>query len=35
MRNDNYYAEHLSFWLDVKIVFKTIKTVLFRENINH
>ena len=35
MINDNYYAEHLSFWLDVKIVFKTIKTVLFRENINH
>ena len=35
MRNDNYYAENLSFWLDVKIVFKTIKTVLFRENINH
>ena len=35
MKNDNYYAEHLSFWLDVKIVFKTIKTVLFRENINH
>ena len=35
MRNDNYYAEHLSFWLDVKSVFKTIKTVLFRENINH
>ena len=35
MINDNYYAEHLTFWLDVKIVFKTIKTVLFRENINH
>lgn len=35
MKNDNYYAEHLSFWMDVKIVFKTIKTVLFRENINH
>lgn len=35
MRNDNYYAEHLSFLMDVKIVFKTIKTVLFRENINH
>ena len=35
MKNDNYYAEHLTFWLDVKIVFKTIKTVLFRENINH
>ena len=35
MKNDNYYAEHLTFGLDVKIVFKTIKTVLFRENINH
>ena len=35
MKNDNYYAENLSFWMDVKIVFKTIKTVLFRENINH
>ena len=35
MKNDTYYAEHLTFSLDVKIVFKTIKTVLFRENINH
>lgn len=35
MKNDNYYANHLTFWMDVKIVFKTIKTVLFRENINH
>lgn len=35
MKNDNYYAEHLSFWMDVKIMFKTIKTVLFRENVNH
>lgn len=35
MRNDNYYAEHLTFRMDVKIVFKTIKTVLFRENVNH
>ena len=35
MKNDNYYAENLSFWMDVKIVFKTIKTVLCRENINH
>lgn len=35
MKNDNYYAEHLSFWMDVRIVFKTIKTVLFRENVNH
>ena len=35
MNNDDYYAKHLTFVMDVKIVFKTIKTVLFRENINH
>lgn len=35
MKNDNYYAEHLSLGMDVKIILKTIKTVLFRENINH
>lgn len=34
LKNDVYYAEHISFWLDVKIFLKTIKTVLFRENIN-
>lgn len=34
LKNDVYYAEHISFWLDVKIFFKTIKTVLSRENIN-
>lgn len=34
LKNDVYYAEHISFWLDVRIFFKTIKTVLFRENIN-
>lgn len=34
LKNDVYYAEHISFLLDVKIFFKTIKTVLFRENIN-
>lgn len=34
LKNDVYYAEHISFWLDVKIFIKTIKTVLFRENIN-
>lgn len=31
---DAYYAEHISFIMDVKIIFKTIKSVLFRENIN-
>ena len=35
MKNDDYYAKNLSFAMDVKIIFKTIKTVLFRENINH
>lgn len=35
MKNDDYYAKHLTFVIDLKIVFKTIKTVLFRENINH
>lgn len=34
LKNDVYYAEHISFWLDVKIFFKTIKTVLLRENVN-
>lgn len=32
--NDVYYAKNISFALDVKIVMKTIKTVLFRENVN-
>lgn len=31
---DAYYAENLSFMMDVKIIFKTVKSVLFRENIN-
>ena len=31
---DAYYAENLSFMLDVKIIIKTIKSVLCRENIN-
>mgnify|MGYP002544391339 FL=1 len=33
IRNDVYYVQHVSFWFDVKIILKTIKTVLFRENI--
>lgn len=32
--NDIYYAKNESFSLDVKIIFRTIRTVLFRENIN-
>lgn len=35
MKNDDYYAKNLTFIMDVKIVFKTIWTVLARENINH
>lgn len=31
---DGYYADNISFMMDVKIIFKTIKSVLFRENIN-
>lgn len=34
IQNDIYYAKHESFWFDVKIIFRTIKTVLLRENIN-
>lgn len=32
--NDIYYAKHESFIMDVRIIFRTFKTVLFRENIN-
>lgn len=32
MKDDAYYAKHVSFWLDVKIFFKTIITVLFHKN---
>ena len=31
---DGYYADNISFVMDMKIIFKTIKSVLFRENIN-
>lgn len=32
--NDVYYAQNISFALDLKIFFRTIKTVVCRENIN-
>ena len=32
MQNDVYYAKNCSLFLDLKIFFKTIQTVLFREN---
>ena len=31
---DAYYADNISFMMDVKIVLQTVKSVLFRENIN-
>ena len=31
---DVYYVEHLSFWLDLKILFLTLKKVIIREGIN-
>lgn len=31
---DVYYVEHVSFWLDVKILFKTVAVVLKREGIS-
>ena len=31
-KNDVYYAQHCTFWMDVKIFFKTITTVFKREN---
>lgn len=33
IENDVYYVNNLSFWLDVKILFKTVVSVLKRENI--
>lgn len=33
LENDVYYVEHLSLWLDIKILFKTAFSVLKRENI--
>ena len=31
---DVYYVEHMSLWLDVMILFKTVAVVLKREGIN-
>lgn len=33
MANDVYYVENISLWLDIKILFKTVISVLKRENI--
>ncbi len=32
---DAYYADNLTFWMDVKIIFKTVATVISRKNINN
>ncbi|MDK8503319.1 sugar transferase [Aerococcus sp. UMB1112A] len=32
---DVYYANHVSLWLDIKILVKTVKTVLARDGINN
>jgi lipopolysaccharide/colanic/teichoic acid biosynthesis glycosyltransferase len=31
---DVWYVDHLSFWLDLKIFFLTLKKVIIREGIN-
>lgn len=31
--HDVYYAENISFWLDIKIFFKTVITILKKENV--
>lgn len=33
IQNDIYYIDHLSWWLDIKIFFKTVKSVLKREDV--
>ena len=33
MKNDVYYVEHISLWLDIKVLFKTVFSVLGRKNI--
>ena len=33
LENDIYYVEHMSLWLDIKILFQTVRSVLKQENI--
>lgn len=33
VRNDNYYYKHLSFFMDIKVFFKTVMVVLRRDNV--
>ena len=32
---DAYYADNLTFWMDVKVIFKTVYTVITRKNVNN
>lgn len=32
---DIWYVEHVSLWLDIKILFRTLKKVLWAEEVNH
>jgi len=34
LKNDVYYAEHLSLWFDIKIIFMSLVTVLGHKNVN-
>ncbi len=34
LKNDVYYAQNLSLWFDLKIIFMTVATVLKHENVN-
>ena len=31
---DAYYADHVSFWMDIKIIWQTVLSVIARKNIN-
>ena len=31
---DAYYADNITFWMDVKIIFQTVRSVIARKNIN-
>ena len=33
IQNDIYYIDHLSCWLDIKVFFKTVLSVLKREDV--
>lgn len=32
---DAYYADNLTFWMDIKVIFKTVYTVITRKNVNN